>query len=339
MADVVLHIGPHKTATSYIQAVFHHNRGLLEKHGVIYPAIGTAQAQHALAGNWLTLPDLPEAFFDGRSPGALWDRLVARHAGGPETVFLSSENFSRSHPEEVDMRELAECLSAFDTVRIVYTMRRQVELIPSVWAQISKMRFVPSIWSFMRETLEQRRAKGVPVDHNSFYDRLRQGFAPEQIHLLDYGSFKAHPGGVTGVFLDLLGVPLEASALALPSRDEANVSPDPLSLFVASLVADDAARPPDPALVSYLDEVLDEVLGRPRTLLAAHEYRKIHERFRHGNQALVEKVRPVQPGFAFDDGAPPEGLVYRDALDDQAWQKIAAAVYRMPRRARRGLLS
>jgi hypothetical protein len=52
-------------------------------------------------------------------------------------------------------------------------------------------------------------------------------------------------------------------------------------------------------------------------VLARHEYRKLCQRFRHGNQSLVEKVQPVQPGFTFDEGSQPEGLVFRTDLDNK----------------------
>lgn len=335
MAKVIVHIGPHKTATSFVQAVFHHNRSLLKRHGVFYPKIGSAQAQHALAGVWLDMPDLPEGFFGNRTPQELWVDLIEPYAKEPGVLFLSSENFSRLHPEAVDMSDLARRLENFDDVKLVYTMRRQVDLVPSIWAQIAKMRFVPSVWSFMRETLEDRRAKGVPIDHNAFYERLCQAFSPSQIHLFDYSSFKSRPDGVAGAFMELLGVPIETTDLKMPTPQEANVSPDPLSLFVAGALEGDASRPPTAELVAYLQTVLDRVVGPKRTLLAKHEYKKFRERFRHGNQALVEKVQEYQPEFAFDEGSVPSDLVYRDDLDAGFWQAIASEIYRMPQGLKR----
>lgn len=232
------------------------------------------------------------------------------------------------------MDGLAERLSAFEEVKIIYTMRRQVDLVPSVWAQITKANYQPSIWSFMRTVFDERRAKGVPVDHSIVYQELRQSFAPEQIHLLDYSAFRKHPEGVLGVFLELLGASRSARELRLPSREEANISPDPLSLFAAVGLVDDASAPPPVSLVSYVSSVLDEICGPTRTLLARHEYKKLRERFRHGNQALVETVQPYQPGFSFDEGDKPEGLVYRDDLDADAWRRIASAVYHMPTKIR-----
>lgn len=337
MAKVLVHIGAHKTATSYLQGAFHANRKLLEPAGIYYPHIGPNNAHHALAGQWIRMNDVPDSFYGPRGPAGLWDDLIESYARRPGTLFLSAENFTRCFPEKIDMTGLAERLSAFEEVRVVYTLRRQVDLVPSVWAQITKMNYQPSIWSFMRTVFDERRAKGVPVDHNRVYQELLQAFAPEQIHLLDYGAFRRHPDGVLGVFLDLLGAPVAAGALQPPSPDEANISPDPLALFVAVGLVDDASRPPPVALVRYVSQVLDRICGRRRTLLARHEYAKLHERFRHGNRALVERVQPYQPGFTFDEGRQESDLFFRDDLDAAAWMKIASAIYHMPQDRKAGL--
>ncbi|MDT8328881.1 MAG: hypothetical protein RQ750_16120 [Roseovarius sp.] len=328
MAKIVLHIGAHKTATSYLQAVFHRNRSLLQASGLYYPYIGPNNAHHALAGQWFQINDLPEGFYGPAGPVGLWDEFIKTHVNLEGTLFLSAENFTRVYPHRVNMAELAERLAVFEEVRIVYTLRRQVELIPSVWAQISKMNFVPSVWTFMRTVFDERRAKGVPIDHNAVYHELLTGFAPEQIHLLDYSRFRAHPAGVVGVFLDLLGVAVDPATLVQPPEDEANISPDPLALFIASqIVGPEIKAPPPHELVANLQGLLDTLCTGPRTLLAKHEYAKVKERFRHGNQTLVDSVQPYQPGFSFDEGTTPEGLFYRDDLNDQAWIKIAAALY------------
>ncbi|UYV37198.1 hypothetical protein N4R57_19940 [Rhodobacteraceae bacterium D3-12] len=304
MARVFLHVGAHKTATSYLQGSFYANRKLLKSAGLCYPHIGPNNAHHALAGQWIKINDLPENFYGPRGPEGIWNDLIEKYADQPGTLFLSAENFTRCFPEKVDWADLAARLSAFDEIKIVYTMRRQVELVPSVWSQITKVNYQPSIWSFMHTVIDERRAKGVPVDHNMVYEELRQSFAPEQIHLLDYSDFRHHPGGVVGVFLDLMGVDLPIERMAPPSETEANISPDALALFVAGVVCDDNSQPPDPALTRYIETQLDEIVGPTRTLLARHEYARVSHRFQHGNQSLVEKVQRYQPGFTFDEGAP-----------------------------------
>jgi hypothetical protein len=124
MAKVVLHIGAHKTATSYLQDAFYRNRALPESAGLYYPHVGPNNAHHALAAPWLNIRDITDSFYGIRGPEGLWDTVISTYATRPGTVFLSAENFTRCFPKKVDMAELAERLGAFEEVRIVYTMRR-----------------------------------------------------------------------------------------------------------------------------------------------------------------------------------------------------------------------
>ena len=107
MARLFIHIGAHKTGTSFVQDLFHRNRDRLARVGLHYPHVGPNNAHHALAAAWLTMPDLDENFFRNRSVDQMWDDLVDRYAKAPGTVFLSAENLSRAQPEAVDFADLA----------------------------------------------------------------------------------------------------------------------------------------------------------------------------------------------------------------------------------------
>lgn len=329
MARVILHIGAHKTATSYLQASFFRNRATLAKHGLHYPAIGPNDAHHALVGAWIDMPDIPAAFYGAGGPEALWDKVIADHLDLPGTLFLSAEPFSRVWPQAIPMAEVAKRLSGFESIQVVYTMRQQTELIPSVWAQIARSRRVTDPKSFVRTALEQRRAEGVPVDHNMVYDRLLTGFAPEQIRILDYGQFARAPGGVVQTFLDLAGLRLTAAELAPVPPDEANISPNPLALFLALRIR--PGGPPPPDLVETIAQALKQAGRRPTTLLSRTEYARVAGRFAASNARLVERVQPVQPGFTFAETAAPADMLYRYDVDAVIWAAIAGAIYdRLP---------
>lgn len=324
MAKVVLHVGAHKTGTTFVQNLFHLNRARLAQAGVHYPDIGPNTAHHALAGLWMNLPDVPDRFYGRAGPEGLWQRLIAQYAGAGGTLFLSAENFSRCHPQEVDMEDLARRLSVFEEVKVVYALRPQTELVQSLWLQLAKSGRPVAIHAYVRAAIETRRALGVRIDHGSVYTALRRGFAPEQIHLLDYNQIRRAPGGLAQAFLDLLGCGLPAAGLRQPGREEANVSPDPLAFWIASEVS--GGQSPDPDLVAQVAAALSG-LGRPGTLLARHEYRKLRNRYAESNAALVEQVQPVQPGFSFLQPETPEDLICRDEIPGQVWLDIARGLY------------
>jgi len=337
MARVFLHIGAHKTGTTYLQNLFHLNRARLAQAGIIYPDIGPNDAHHALAAVWLDMPDVPQGFFGASGPEGLWDRLTERYAKAPGTLFLSAENFTRAYPKTVDFADLARRLSDFDEVRIIYTLRQQVDLVQSLWLQTAREGRIHAIHSYVRRALEKRLSGGVRIDHGSVYETLLRGFDPEQITLLDYARISRADGGVAQVFLDLLGAGqtgqtggLRASDLIRPDRENANISPDPLAFQIAARISAGIAKNTVPTddLIRNVAQALREDQSVPTTLLARHEYAKFRGRFRPGNTALAERVQPFQPGFTFEESAPPENLIYRDDLTEQHWIDIAAGLYR-----------
>lgn len=158
-----------------------------------------------------------------------------------------------------------------------------------------------------------------------FYEHMRSGFAADEILLLDYAQICRAEGGLAQVFLDLLGADLKAADLTAPDAKAANISPDPLATYAASMIARDKPVPED--LMRLVAKVLRPDPGIPATLLARHEYAKFNSRYRPGNALLVERVQPVQPGFTFEEAEPPGNMMYRDDITAQSWIEIAAELY------------
>jgi len=329
MARVFLHIGGHKTGTSFLQSMFHRNRALLARDAIHYPDIGPNNAHHALVRPWIVTPDIPDRFFGRAGADGVWERLTDTYAAMAGTLFLSAENFSRVRPTRVDMADLARRLAPFEEVRVIYTMRRQTELIPSVWTQVAKSRKAPGLRSTIGNALKERRVLGVPIDHGSVYAQILEGFAPEQIRLLDYSTICRAPGGVLGSFLTLLDSTLDpADFKPLDNAQLANVSPDSLSMFLACQIVRDG--PPSPALVEAIRKTVCPGPDRRTSALTRSEHTIIQGRFADSNRLLAERVQPVQPGFTFDADDPPPPPFCREDITQQTWINIATALYENP---------
>lgn len=328
MARVFLHIGAHKTGTTYLQNLFHLNRKRLEEEGIFYPDIGPNTAHHALARSWIDMPDVPDSFYGDAGPDGLWQQLIDRHVGTDDTLFLSAENFSRARPQGIDWVDLARRLSVFDEVRIIYTMRSQVEMVQALWLQLAKTSRVIDLPACARTAIDERRVVGVVIDHYAVYCNLRRGFEPEQIHLLDYHQIRRAPGGIGQVFLDLLGSRQRAESFQQPPREDANISPDPLAYWVATQIAGKAK--PGPKLEAITTDLIGSA-NRPTTLLSRTEYKRIDQRYAAGNAHMAETVQPTQPGFRFAQPEPPDNLLYRDDISPSMWIRIAAALYDLER--------
>ena len=124
----VLHVGPHKTATTWLQRNFHHNAAALETAGWLYPQIGerVAIAHHDLSDN-------QKEILDGKSRKvAQFRKILDRAAEKNLNILLSSEGFDKWRPNALArLRELA----APHEFKIVYTLRDPVSLVYSIWQQ------------------------------------------------------------------------------------------------------------------------------------------------------------------------------------------------------------
>lgn len=124
----VLHVGPHKTATTWLQRNFHHNAAALEKAGWLYPQTGerVAVAHHDLSDNQ------KEILKDRSRKAAQFRKIAGKAAEKGLNVLLSSEGFDKWRPNA--LAKLREIIAPHE-LRIVYTLRDPVSLVYSVWAQ------------------------------------------------------------------------------------------------------------------------------------------------------------------------------------------------------------
>jgi hypothetical protein len=124
----LVHIGPHKTGTTFVQSALHLARAKLAARGIIYPGTG----QHYLAPI-LAVTGQP-ALLGERQPGLrAWTDLVRTvHAAGAQRVVLSSEFLAQASPE-VASRVVAEL--GGPAVHVVVTLRPLTAILPSQWQQ------------------------------------------------------------------------------------------------------------------------------------------------------------------------------------------------------------
>jgi hypothetical protein len=135
---LALHIGPHKTATSYIQRNFDLNGKALLKAGWLYPGVGTLdrKAHHDLARNWDIYLQPDGASFDALS-------ALPRSLGrGVRNMVFSAEGFCRWTPER--FRRLAEVLRD-DELHLVYVVRDPLDIFYSYWAEEVKQGYSVSL--------------------------------------------------------------------------------------------------------------------------------------------------------------------------------------------------
>lgn len=143
---LVMHIGPHKTATTYMQANFHHNADRLLERGWLYPAIGerVGIAHHDLSDH--------EDQFLKRKGKAYADFVKVLQKADREglNILLSSEGFRRWKKEH--FQAVAEIIG-HRSLHLVYTLRDPLDTIYSLWAQKASMGSAPSLPKWMEKPL------------------------------------------------------------------------------------------------------------------------------------------------------------------------------------------
>ncbi|MBV0892631.1 hypothetical protein KTN05_12310 [Paracoccus sp. Z118] len=323
MARLILHIGAHKTATTFLQRCFFLNRNLLEQHGVYYPDIGPNPAHHILTTPWIGNNEIPPAFYGNAGPYGVWERLIADYASRDGTVFLSGEPFSRLQPQRVDMAALAARLSPFEDVRIIYTARRQTELIQAIWLQKMKAKLAGDLGEFLNHACTRFLATGVPVEHGLIYDHVLTGFSPRQVTILDYEHIRHAPGGVLQTFLDLIGVGLKAEQMSRVGARGANISPDPLGMYVYSRIAPNER--PDKGELARIVAALKELHSARSTIYTREDYARICRVFAPLNTRFEARVRMHQPDFAMAPEQAEPTFTWRDDLSISDWSRVAAA--------------
>ena len=127
---VYLHIGLHKTGTTYLQNLFKANRDILSAQGVGFPGGPGQQAQ--AFGVWDLQGRRPRGVQDTRIGGS-WDELVqAVNTGGAPVALISEEHLSVS-----TLKQVRQAVASFShsEVRVIVTARDLARVAVSAWQE------------------------------------------------------------------------------------------------------------------------------------------------------------------------------------------------------------
>lgn len=179
-ATLILHIGLHKTATSYVQNILSMHRYDLLREGVLYPTAGTdegasentrdgAQSGHA-------------QFYWAKDRRGLVSTMLNEVADNVSTVLLSSEDFSLPRRRPTPEQFLNE-FSGFGCAKVVLVLRRQDAWIESYYKQ-----FVDQYSNFETRSFGEflRQAGPSLLDFHMRFSPWRDLVGPENFHVLSY---------------------------------------------------------------------------------------------------------------------------------------------------------
>ena len=194
----VLHVGPHKTATTWLQQNFHHNKKTLEQAGWLYPQTGerVRVAHHDLS-------DRPDEVLNAKSRKVRELKAIARKSQEHGlNILLSSEGFRNWKPEHI---KALQAIMAPHEMRIVYCLRDPATLLYSFWAQQVKTGMTTSFPEFSEKQF--RRAERSRVLNPLVEVDMLAGIEGASLSLLLYDEIRRQQRDIFDVFVaDVLNI-------------------------------------------------------------------------------------------------------------------------------------
>jgi hypothetical protein len=170
----LIHIGPHKTGTTYLQRSFAQLRPALRARGIDYPDDwGGADGHHRLVEQ-LWANDLAAA-------QAAFDRL---HRGEAATVLLSSETLA--YLGDDDVARLHAMLRG-QPATIIFYARRWSELLPSSWREMVKHGSLLTLPEFVLSCLGDPAASEV-INFDRVLGRWGSVFGADVLRVASYSA-------------------------------------------------------------------------------------------------------------------------------------------------------
>jgi len=314
MARLVIHIGTHKTGTTYVQSMISANAARLAHQGVHVPRFDHRAGHHPLAAVW-------NARFRRASVPSdrAWRRLRSFAAATSGTVLVSSEELSRLYgPARVRFAEMRALADAFDEVRVVCVLRNQASFLQSAYQQVSRHGIAPGWRNCLKTALEKQRFSGLTLNYDRLYSRLLDGFNRHEIHLISYEAACSTTGGLIGALLDAAGWGSGPHGLRNVADAKSNRSPEPLSTYLYNRAK---LRGGNTCSLAGIEARLKVEHGRDcrTTLFTRSELRRLGAVFEPSNTALENRVAPIQPGFRIAPILPGAATVWREDILPALW--------------------
>jgi hypothetical protein len=172
MPRFILHVGPHKTGTSYLQEAFVRTRPLLAGRGVLYPATWGRIAHHGL-------PELLRSGADAR----LARQFAELGMAGYPTVLISVEGLATLPRAAIE--RLRALIGPDNPVRVVFYARSWADRLPSHWKQATREGGTQSLPEYLYQRVAQPSGS-LLVNFGAGLRACAEVFGPEALAIVSY---------------------------------------------------------------------------------------------------------------------------------------------------------
>jgi hypothetical protein len=220
----VLHVGLHKTGTTFLQTVFETNRDVLAEQGIYYPGGPGEPAQRMAA--WDLRGRRSPGSNDQRQVGQ-WDALCAAVTGSPlDTTLISAETLSVLTPKQA-----VQAVAGFPDaeVSVIVTCRDLGRVLVSAWQEAIKSDLTMTWAEFAAEVQDpaargRNPARGFWINHDlpAILGAWRQALPADLIHVVTVPPPGTPPGELLSRTAAIVG--FDPAKLTLPtSRDNTSL--------------------------------------------------------------------------------------------------------------------
>lgn len=174
MKKIIIHAGPHKTGSTYIQKLLHNNRALLMQNKISYPNAYYLFLGHHYLLNALNGIEKPEIIYS----------TISKEAVDSDYIILSSENFISLTRN--GLKKLKDTFPDKEFVFILYMRRPSVRLI-SWWQETIKQGGIRSLEEyFLDHVLNPMKSREINMQH--YINDVIAIFGEHAIKLVDYDT-------------------------------------------------------------------------------------------------------------------------------------------------------
>ena len=209
MKQIYIHIGLHKTGSTYIQKVCADNRAYLKGCGLEYPELGAEFlfGHHNVA--WSLMPGHTLKNTDSFSLVQLLDWIDECVS---QRFLISSEDFDFLQSDQVD--KLHHLLAGYD-VKIVMCVRNPMTALYSYWQESVKHGDARSFKAYCEQILINPQ----PVDYCNIANRWVEAFGNDALSIVVYDNLVATQVDIALYLLrDVLGVTIKPDQLLVPDK-------------------------------------------------------------------------------------------------------------------------
>ncbi|WP_434637400.1 hypothetical protein MLC35_01055 [Sulfurimonas sp. NW7] len=198
MRKVILHIGPHKTGSTYLQKMLYENRDKITAQGVGYADI----CKDGLIAHHQLAEKLINKDFD--SANNILQKIFIKST--EDITIISSENFDMLSIEAIEFLANTLCMNDTVEVKVIFFKRKFDDLIISNWQESIKHGNTQSCYHYLLNHISAPYSSSV-LNITGVLEKYSKYFGKENLIIIDYNQAKEERKDIIDIFFQSINKP------------------------------------------------------------------------------------------------------------------------------------